>query len=40
MRYKRKRYVGRKNRRNFSRVARRVHRKNLRGSISRGGYRL
>lgn len=39
-RYRRKRVTGRKNRRSFSRVARRVHKKNLSRVISRGGIRL
>lgn len=39
-RYRRKRIYGRKNRRMFTRVARRVHKKNLTRVISRGGIRL
>lgn len=40
MRYSRKRIRGRRNRRSFSRVARRVHKKNLVKTLSRGGIRL
>lgn len=40
MRIRRKRIKGRYNRRQFSRVARRVHKKNLTRVLSRGGIRL
>lgn len=40
MRYRRRKLSGRRNRKQFSRVARRVHRRNLRKTISRGGIRL
>ncbi len=40
MRYRRKALTKRKNKRNFSRVARKIHKKNLRGRVSRGGIRL
>lgn len=40
MRYKRKRIAGKRNRRNFSRVARKVHKRNLYRTLSRGGIRL
>lgn len=40
MRYKRRKYVGRRNRRQFSRVAKRVHVRNLHRTLSRGGIRL
>lgn len=39
-RYHRKTYAGRKNRRLFSRTARKVHKKNIVKHISRGGIRL
>lgn len=40
MRTKRKRIKGRYNRKQFSRVARRVHKRNLHRTLSRGGIRL
>lgn len=40
MRYRRRKIVGRRNRRQFSRVARKVHKKNLGRKLSRGGIRL
>lgn len=40
MRYRRKHLSGRRNRRQFSRVARRVHKRNLHRKLSRGGIRL
>lgn len=40
MRYKRSKFYGRRNRKQFSRVARRVHKKNLGKTIMRGGIRL
>lgn len=40
MRYKRRRYSGRGNRKQFARVARKVHVKNLHKTLSRGGIRL
>lgn len=36
----RKKMKKRANRKNFSRTASRVHKKNLRKKVSRGGYRL
>lgn len=40
MKLKRKRYSGIRNSRQFSRVARKVHKKNVRRKLSRGGIRL
>lgn len=40
MRYKRHRISGRRNRKQFSRVAKRIHVKNLHRTLSRGGIRL
>lgn len=40
MRYRRYRLSKRKNRRNFSRVARKIHKKNLYSHVARGGIRL
>lgn len=39
-RYRRRRLSKRYNRRNFSRTARKIHKKNLYTHVSRGGIRL